>query len=123
MPPPTRVSPPSTTGRSSRSSSRNSSAAPLRRKHQVIGLIALRLQFIVDDGQAVNRRGFAAEDQLAQSDGQRAGRANGVDFRRSEIAFRSHPDTDRRRAVLALGQKGLEMLARMSGVALQRSDQ
>src|SRR5216683_936944 len=55
-----------------------------------IGLIERRLKFIIDDGQAINRRRLTAQHQFAQRNGQRARGANGVEFRRSEIAFRSH---------------------------------
>src|SRR5205814_922788 len=97
--------------RSSPTRSRFAFPSELRR---VIGL-----QFVVEDGEAVDGGSLGAEHEPAQGDGERAGGFGRADLRWGEISFGTHPDRDRLGESVAFCVISLEQLAGMLAARLQ----
>ena len=80
------------------------------------------LQFVVEDGEAVDGGGLAAEHERPKRD--RLGScADGVDFRRRVVAFRPDPDRQFARRLAVLGGVGVDLFAWVFCVGLQGGDQ
>src|SRR5215510_13681100 len=84
--------------------------------------IALRLQFVIQNGERIDRRCVTAEHQWSETDGKSTRAFYRVELRGCEVSFGTNPNADGFRVALVILAKVVEMLARMTGVALQRRD-
>ena len=77
----------------------------------------------MENSEAIDGRGFNAQDEPAKRYGQRAERPDRVHFRGSKIAFRADPDTSRLRLAAVLRLKGAKVAPGRAAAGLQACDQ
>ena len=77
------------------------------------------MHFVIQNREAVDGRGFGAQDEPAKSDGQGAVSFDRLCFGGSEIALGADPDTNRPRHSAALRMKIAEVLTGRAAAGFQ----